>query len=130
MRCVLDASAGAELVAASSARGIVESLSHYVEVFAPVHFDVECASAVRRYWLRGLLERAEMESAVRAIPRLPVTRVPIPALLDRAVDMASNVTIQDALYLALAELLSADLLTLDKRLVGVPETGCRVVLLD
>jgi len=130
MWCVLDASAGAELVAAGSAHRIAAALSPYREIFAPAHFDVECASTVRRYWLRGHLDRAERDAAIRAIPRLPVTRVPIPALLPRAAELASNVTVQDALYLVLAELLPADMLTIDRRLLGVPDPRCRIVLLD
>jgi len=49
-------------------------------------------------------------------------------LLDRAWDLRSRLTFYDGLYIALAELLDAELLTRDQRLARAPGLEARVKL--
>ena len=52
--------------------------------------------------------------------------VPFHELADRAWELARNLTIYDAAYVALAELLDAPLVTLDQRLARAPGIRCEV----
>jgi predicted nucleic acid-binding protein len=56
-------------------------------------------------------------------------RVPHTALLARAWQLRDNVTVYDASYVALAELLSVPLITADAKLAGAPGLQCSVELL-
>ena len=59
----------------------------------------------------------------------PIQRYGHLALLERIWRLAANLTAYDASYVALAELLGADLLTIDKRLATAPGIRCRVEVL-
>ena len=49
--------------------------------------------------------------------------------MDRAWELRDNVTVYDAVYVALAELLDAPLVTADSRLAKAPGIGCRIEVL-
>ena len=93
----------------------------------PSHFDVECSSAFRKAMLRGLLDDEQFKTLALALPQLPIQRHAIAALLPRMVEMCRNASMYDAAYIALAEGLSADLITSDTRLQTVPGVKCRVI---
>ena len=57
------------------------------------------------------------------------TPASVTALLDRTWRLKANLTAYDASYIALAELLGVDLLTIDSRLAGVPGIRCHVEVL-
>lgn len=81
--------------------------------------------------LRGLLrsKQTSSERADRAIAhlvRMPLQRFELPAVASRTWQLRDNVTAYDAAYVALAELLSAPLVTSDAHLARA--TGHRCVI--
>ena len=91
-------------------------------VSAPHLLDVEVAQVIRRYALKGELSPAFAQMLVDDLTQLPITRYPHLGLVNRALEMLSNVTVYDGTYLALAEALDCPLLTGDQALMGIP--GC------
>jgi predicted nucleic acid-binding protein len=84
--------------------------------------------------LRGLVAKKSMgprraERALSEFVQAPIQRYAHLALLDRVWRLRENLTAYDASYIALAELLGVDLLTIDRRLAGVPGIRCRVEVL-
>jgi len=61
---------------------------------------------------------------------LPIRRVPHLPLLDRCWALRANLTTYDAVYVALAELFDAPLLTADAKLAVAPGVTCTVEVLD
>ena len=127
MRAVVDASAAVTLMLDPGRRSFASQLTAYDSLHAPSHFDVECSSAFRKAMLRGLLNDAQFKTLALALPQLPIQRHAIAALLPRMVEMCRNASMYDAAYIALAEGLSADLITSDTRLQTVPGVKCRVI---
>jgi predicted nucleic acid-binding protein len=93
----------------------------------PEHFTVEVASALRGAWVGGKLGRPAFEEAVGRLAEAPLDVWPVRPLLPRMVELASNATVYDAAYLALAERLSVSLLTGDAKLSGVPGVRCSFI---
>ncbi len=91
---------------------------------APHLLDVEVAQVIRRYWRAGDLTAARGEEALRDLADLPIQRYPHEPLLDRIWQLRNNLTAYDAAYVALAEGLDAEFLTLDKALARIP--GVRI----
>jgi len=56
-------------------------------------------------------------------------RVPHAPLLERCWELRANLTVYDAAYVALAELIDAPLLTADAKLASVPGVTCAVEVL-
>lgn len=97
---------------------------------APHVLDLEVASGLRRIARRGELEPSRAALAVRDLPGLPITRVAHGGLLARAWSLRDNLTIYDAVYVALAELLDVPLVTSDARLAASPGIRCEVEVLS
>ena len=127
MRAVVDASAAVTLMLDPGRRGFASQLTGYDSLHAPSHFDVECSSAFRKAMLRGILTDEQFTRLVLALPPLPIRRHSTSALLPRMIDLSRNASMYDAAYIALAEGLSADLITSDARLQTVPGVQCRVL---
>ena len=81
---------------------------------------------VRRHVLRGELASAAGELALADLLTMPIERHSHLPLVQRAFEFRDNATIYDALYLALAELLEATLLTRDAGLARVPGVSAAV----
>lgn len=91
---------------------------------APHLVDLEVASAWRRLAAEGSLEGRRADLALADLADLRLSRVPHTSLLGRCWELrATNLSIYDAAYVALAEALDATLLTVDGRLANAP--GCR-----
>jgi predicted nucleic acid-binding protein len=97
---------------------------------APHLIDVEVVSAWRRLAAAGRLDERRASFARADLRALPMERVSHLPLLDRSWELRMNLTVYDAVYVALAELLDAPLLTADARLAGAPGAACTVELLD
>jgi len=82
----------------------------------PALCDVEVASALRRLWMSKALSTERRDQAISDYVDLPLARHGHLALLPRVLDLAPNLSAYDATYAALAEALSADLVTADERL--------------
>jgi predicted nucleic acid-binding protein len=96
------------------------------EAHAPHLVDVEVLSAVRRHALSGRLGDAAARNAVSAVRELPVVRHGHDLLLDRALQLRDSITAYDGVYVALAEILGATLVTGDRRLSRAPGVRCPV----
>ena len=83
---------------------------------APALFDVEVCAAARSRVARGMLTPARADELLRDLAELPVVSWPHSPLLGRAWALRENVSMYDAVYVALAEALEAQLVTADRRL--------------
>jgi predicted nucleic acid-binding protein len=60
----------------------------------------------------------------------PLRRMPIAPLLERMWQLRSNVTVYDAAYIALAELLGCELMTCDAKLAAASGPRCTIDLIS
>lgn len=114
---VVDASvlASALVVDGPAVRRIAEE-----ELHAPHLVDAEVAHALRGQCLGGRLDGTIATAAVRSLGELDLTRHAHPLLLERAWALRENLTVHDALYVALAEGLDTVLVTADARIARCP----------
>ena len=96
---------------------------------APHLVDVEVASAWRRMASRGDLDERRAGLARADLRAMRLERVPHELLLDRCWQLRSNLTIYDAVYVALAELTGLVLVTADSKLAASPGPECEIELL-
>jgi predicted nucleic acid-binding protein len=127
---VLDASAVVEILlrTAAAAPHTSKLLARDAACHAPHLLDVEVAQVLRRLCAAGEIEEQRANDALIDLGDLPLERYPHELLLPRAWELGRNLTIYDAVYVALAELLEAPLLTRDRRLAVAPGHGAEVEL--
>ena len=97
-----------------------------VRLVAPELLDVEVVSAWRRHEAAGRLDPKRAALARADLRALPVERVSHRLLMERCWESRANMTVYDAVYVALAELLDAPLVTADRKLANAPGVRCRV----
>lgn len=97
-------------------------------LFAPELVDLEVASVWRQAARSGRLESRRAAQALSDLRQLPLTRSPHGPLMPRIWELRDNLTPYDASYVALAEALSAALLTADRKLARAPGLGCEIRL--
>ncbi len=120
---VLDASAAADVLLnlGPRARRIRERMAESDgDLHVPHLFEVEVLSVLRRFSLRGELSQGRARLAVGRLSTMRLTRYPHTALLSRLWELRDNVTVYDAVYIALAETLDTPLVTTDARLARAP----------
>jgi len=92
-----------------------------VSLYAPLLWEYEVVSALRKAIVAGLINREETESALRRLFILGVEMVPADVECHRSAlqwsERIGQPVAYDGQYLALAEALQADLWTADKRLI-------------
>lgn len=115
---VLDASAVVELLLDTAVGRRVGMLidDPAMALHVPHLLDVEVTSVLRRYAREGLIEDAEAQAAIEVLLALDLQRHSHEGLLERAWALRKNVTVYDAMYVALAEALRATLVTCDGKL--------------
>jgi len=96
---------------------------------APELIDLEVASVLRRLVSQDRLHEDRAEDALIDLMELPLIRSPHAHLLKRCWELRHNVSIYDAAYVALAEALSAPLVTGDARLSRASGPRCSIELL-
>ena len=86
---------------------------------APDLFDIECASAMVAAVRRGRVEPDAAEGGVAYLLALPIVRHHIGGLLPLALRLSLRLTVSiyDACYVALADVLGLPLVTADEKLV-------------
>lgn len=89
---------------------------------APALIDVEVAQVVRRYASRKEIDTLRGERALGILRDLDVNRYTHESLLPAIWKLRHNFSAYDACYVALAGVLDAPLLTLDKRLSRATQT--------
>lgn len=96
---------------------------------APHVIDLEVTSAWRRMALKGDLDDRRARLAIADLQALPMDRVAHQPLLGRGWELRANLTMYDAAYVALAELLDTTLVTADSRLAEAGVARCGVEVL-
>ena len=99
------------------------------DLAAPDLVDVETVAVLRKRWIAGDLSRNRVSSAIEDLEDLDMIRYPALPLMRRAFELRDNVTVYDAVYVALAERLECALVTADQRLASAPGISCPVELL-
>ena len=129
---VLDASAVLELILNTEAgrRVAQEIASPEVSLHAPHLLDLEVTQALRGYVQGGVMSSSQGAQALIHLSQLNVERYGHADLLGRAWALRENLTAYDAVYIGLAEVLDAPLLTRDARLASAPGHQARIHLLD
>jgi len=117
---VVDASAITDLLLGRPSAPRIEAhlVDHSFDLHAPHLLDVEVLSALRRLVASGEAPAARAEDAIADLADIPIERYPHQMLLGRAWMLRGNLSVYDAVYLALAEALSdqgTPLLTTDVR---------------
>lgn len=125
---VLDASAAVELLLRTPAGERVAEALTGPALAAPAHIDGEVLSALGRLVRAGEVDEGDVPPMLDALARAPLVRYPLAALLVVAWELRENLTLRDALYVALARRLGATLLTADARLARAPRLGCPLLV--
>ncbi|MGB4863643.1 MAG: type II toxin-antitoxin system VapC family toxin [Tepidiformaceae bacterium] len=127
MTLVVDASAVvAALVDAGPAGFWVRNRLRAEELAAPSLMPFEVANVVRRHLAAGIISATSASDSLGELATLPVQVAAFAPLARRAWELRENLTIFDASYVALAEMLGATLITLDRRLASAPGLRCTV----
>lgn len=100
------------------------------ELAAPEVVDLEVLSVWRRQMALGSLAPRRADLAIRDLREIPLRRAPHRHLVARCWQLRANLTVYDACYVALAELLQVLLLTADAKLANAPGLRCEVEVLD
>jgi predicted nucleic acid-binding protein len=119
---ILDASAAIEWLLQTPTGIKIDKRIFYPQVplHAPHLLDVEVAQVLRRY-VRGKTIAAQRgQEALEDLGDLPLNRYPHDFLIPRVWELRTTLTAYDAIYVALAELLDAPLLTCDGRIASAP----------
>jgi len=96
---------------------------------APDLIDVETVSVLRKRWLRRTLTEQRFATALTHLQQLDFERVPTLRLVGRAFGLRANVSAYDACYVALAEGLGCELVTVDARLATATGPLCPIRVL-
>jgi predicted nucleic acid-binding protein len=125
---VLDASAAVEwlLRTARGARVAHRILSSRETLHAPHLLDVEVTQVFRRQVAQGAITVSRAEEALQDLLDVRLRRYPHVLFLRRVWELRDNLTAYDALYVALAEMLDATLLTRDGKLALAPDHYARI----
>lgn len=95
---------------------------------APHRALFEAANILRREQLRGDIDATAATLAHQDLLAIPLQLWPYGLLAERAWQLRENVTAYDSAYVALAEMLEAPLVTLDRRLAQASGVRCPVQL--
>jgi predicted nucleic acid-binding protein len=128
---VLDASAAVEwLLRTQSGIPVGRRIfSSRETLHAPHLLDVEVTQVLRRYVASGAITLSRAEEALQDMLDLRLRRYGHVLLLRRVWELRENLTAYDALYVALAELLDATLVTCDAKLASAPGHHANVQLI-
>jgi predicted nucleic acid-binding protein len=125
---VIDASAGVELVADTvRGRALRALLPPGAVPWAPEILYVECGAVLRRWDLNAVLPPAAITRAIDELLAWPLRVAQVRGLFPDAWRRRANITFADAIYVALAEHLGADLLTDDHKLANTPNLPVRAL---
>lgn len=123
MNLVVDASIAVEYLLRSSLGQRAAGVLDTGVLLAPELLDVEVAAVLRRAVHQKRLKPARAEEAIADLGAWDVARVSHRQLLERAWALRDNATAYDAMYLAVAELHDATIVTADGPLSRLPLRG-------
>jgi predicted nucleic acid-binding protein len=128
---VLDTSAVLNaLVARPRIPGLEERLAEDGDLHGPHLIDTELLHALRRMTISGEISDERAADARSDFGELALVRYPHEPLGDRVWELRHNLTVYDATFVALAELLAVPLITCDARLASAPGHKARIELLS
>jgi len=127
IRVVCDASALTALLIDGGLDGTwaTEAFSG-ADLAAPSLVDFETANILRRQQLAGLISPDQAAQAHTDLLDLAIEYWPYELLAIRAWQLRMSLSIYDASYVALAELLGVTLVTLDRRIGRAPGPRCAI----
>lgn len=127
---VVDASVIIEVLLQTTSSLVIEERLFFPgeTLHAPHLIDVEIAQVLRRYCSSGELESERGREALDDLRGFHIARYPHDIFLPRIWELRQNMTAYDAAYIALAEVLSVPLLTMDKRLASAPGHSAQIEL--
>lgn len=96
------------------------------DLAAPSLIGFEAANIIRRHELTALISPDQAAQAHLDLLDLAIEQWPYELLAGRGWELRRNLSMYDASYVALAELLGSTLVTLDKRITGAPGLRCAV----
>lgn len=86
----------------------------------------ETSNIIRRHELAGLVSADQAAQAHLDLLDLAIEQWPYQLLASRAWELRQNLSLYDASYVALAELASTELITLDARIARAPNLRCTI----
>ena len=101
-----------------------------VDLFAPTLLPYECSNVIRRAEFSRAISADQAAQAHVDLLDLAVDLWPSDLLATRAWELRANLSSYDAAYVALAEMLTAPLVTLDQRILRAPGITCSVSVPD
>src|SRR5213075_937366 len=119
---ILDASAAIEWLLQTPAGIRIDKriFSPLVPLHAPHLLDIEVAQVLRRYVRDKTIAAQRGQEALEDLGDLALNRYPPDFLIPRVWELHATLTAYDAVYVALAELLGAPLLTCDGKIASAP----------
>lgn len=93
---------------------------------APSLLPYEVANVIRRHAESGATSSDQAAQAHADLLDLAIEYWPYETIAGRAWELRSALTAYDASYVALAEMIDAPLVTLDRRIAGASGTRCRI----
>lgn len=97
---------------------------------APHHLDAEITNAIRKLVLRGEIPVVQAEVLLHRHRRTAIERFALRPLIEHAWALKENITLYDAMYVALAMVLAVPLITTDARLARAASAFCEVTTLS
>jgi predicted nucleic acid-binding protein len=126
---IVDASTLFEVVASTPrAESIRAVLAADPDHAAPHLVDAEVMSVIQRQYRRGALDATAAGQAVDDLCSWPGERWPHAVFAPRVWELRNSVRSYDAYYVALAEVLDAQLVTCDDRLARAIGPTCEIVV--
>lgn len=119
---VLDASAAIEWLLQTPA-GLKVNKRIFLRrapLHAPHLLDLEVAQVLRRYVRDKMIAAGRGQEAHEDLADLPLHRYPHDFLISRVLELRTALIAYDAIYVALADLLDAPLLTCDRKIASAP----------
>jgi predicted nucleic acid-binding protein len=126
---VVDSSAVVDALTARAEDSELRSRLRTEGLHAPYLLDVEVMHAFRGLVRRGALSADRADNARHDYAMLRLTRYPHLPLLERVWQLRDRLSAYDAVFVALAELLDAPLVTCDAKLAAATGHEARVELL-
>ena len=118
---VLDASGGVELALQTPiGRRLQAKIPAGATSWVPEHYYVEAVAVLRRDELNQRYDPARVQAALDRLLSAPARRVSVKRLMTEAWILRHSLTVADALYVVVAQHLSAPLVTTDLRLANAP----------